>query len=41
MVGDRKINASNIIRMLQTPIILQARKKIKEKAFDLMDNHGY
>jgi len=41
MVGDRKINASNIIAMLQTAYHFTGKEKYKEKAFDLMDNHGY
>lgn len=41
MVGDRKINASNIIAMLQTAYHYTGKEKYKEKAFDLMDNHGY
>jgi hypothetical protein len=41
MVGDRKINASNIIGMLQTAYNFTGKEKYKEKAFDLMDNHGY
>jgi hypothetical protein len=41
MVGDRKVNASNIIAMLQTAYHFTGKEKYKEKAFDLMDNHGY
>ena len=41
MVGDRKINSSNIIGMLQTAYHFTGKEKYKEKAFDLMDNHGY
>jgi len=41
MVGDRKINASNIIAMLQTAYHFTGKEKYKEKAFDLIDNHGY
>jgi hypothetical protein len=41
MVGDRKLNASNIIGMLQTAYHFTGKEKYKEKAFDLMDNHGY
>lgn len=41
MVGDRKINSSNIIAMLQTAYHFTGKEKYKEKAFDLMDNHGY
>jgi len=41
MVGDRKINSSNIIGMLQTAYQFTGKEKYKEKAFELMDNHGY
>lgn len=41
MVGDRKINSSNIIGMLQTAYHFTGKEKYKEKAFDLMHNHGY
>lgn len=41
MVGDRKLNASNIIGMLQTAYYFTGKEKYKEKAFNLMDNHGY
>ncbi len=41
MVGDRKINSSNIIGMLQTAYHFTGKEKYKEKAFDLMQNHGY
>jgi len=41
MVGDRKINSSNIIGMLQTAYHFTGKEKYKEKAFDLMNNHGY
>ena len=41
MVGDRKINSSNIIGMLQTAYHFTKKEKYKEKAFDLMENHGY
>ncbi len=41
MVGDRKINASNIIGMLQTAYHFTGKEKYREKAFDLMENHGY
>lgn len=41
MVGDRKINSSNIIAMLQTAYHFTEKEKYKEKAFDLMNNHGY
>ena len=41
MVGDRKINSSNIIGMLQTAYHFTGKEKYKEKAFDLMENYGY
>ncbi|MUH34636.1 hypothetical protein D9O36_02175 [Zobellia amurskyensis] len=41
MVGDRKVNSSNIIAMLQTAYHFTGKEKYREKAFDLMDNHGY
>ncbi|MFS4418040.1 hypothetical protein [Maribacter sp. 2307ULW6-5] len=41
MVGDRKLNSSNIIGMLQTAYHFTQKEKYREKAFDLMDNHGY
>lgn len=40
-VGDRKLNSSNIIGMLQTAYHFTGKEIYKEKAFDLMDNHGY
>ena len=40
-VGDRKLNSSNIIAMLQTAYHFTGKEIYKEKAFDLMDNHGY
>ncbi len=41
MVGDRKINSSNYIGMLQTAYHFTGKEKYKDAAFDLMDNHGY
>lgn len=41
MVGDRKINASNIIAMLQTAYHFTKKEVYKEKAFELMTKHGY
>jgi len=41
MVGDRKINASNIVAMLQTAYHFTAKEKYKDKAFELMTEHGY
>ncbi|HRP56821.1 hypothetical protein [Agriterribacter sp.] len=40
-VGDRKINSSNIIAMLQTAYHFTKKEIYKEKAFELMDKHGY
>ncbi len=41
MVGDRKINASNIVAMLQTAYHFTKKEKYKDKAFELMNEHGY
>jgi hypothetical protein len=41
MVGDRKINSSNIIGMLQTAYHFTGKEKYKEKAFELMNDHDY
>lgn len=41
MVGDRKINASNYIGMLQTAYHFTKKEKYKEAAFYLMNEHGY
>lgn len=40
-VGDRKLNSSNIIGMLQTAYRFTGKQIYKDKAFDLMNNHGY
>lgn len=40
-VGDRKINSSNIIAMLQTAYHFTRKEVYKEKAFELMTKHGY
>jgi hypothetical protein len=40
-VGDRKINSSNIIAMLQTAYHFTEKEKYKEAAFYLMKEHGY
>jgi hypothetical protein len=40
-VGDRKLNSSNIIGMLQTAYHFTHKEIYKEKAFDLMDKYGY
>jgi hypothetical protein len=41
MVGDRKINSSNIIAMLQTAYHFTKKEIYKDKAFELMNKHGY
>ena len=41
MVGDRKINSSNIIGMLQTAYHFTKKEIYKEKADELMNEHGY
>jgi hypothetical protein len=41
MVGDRKLNSSNIIAMLQTAYYFTRKEVYKEKAFGLMHKHGY
>lgn len=40
-VGDRKLNSSNIIAMLQTAYHFTNKEIYKEKAFELMEKHGY
>lgn len=40
-VGDRKLNSSNIMAMLQTAYHFTQKEIYKEKAFDLMLEHGY
>ncbi|HWB25128.1 MAG TPA: hypothetical protein VG738_06590 [Chitinophagaceae bacterium] len=40
-VGDRKINSSNIISMLQTAYHFTGREMYKQKAFELMNKYGY
>ncbi len=40
-VGDRKINSSNIVAMLQTAYHFTHKEIYKEKAFELMNKHGY
>ena len=40
-VGDRKLNSSNIIAMLQTAYYFTRKSIYKEKAFELMNKHGY
>lgn len=41
MVGDRKINASNIVSMLQTAYHFTKKEVYKDKAFELMTKYGY
>ncbi len=41
MNGDRKLNSSNIIGMLQTAYHFTGKEKYKTKAFELMNDHGY
>lgn len=41
MVGDRKLNSSNIISMLQTAYHFTQKEKYRIKAFELMDEYGY
>ncbi len=40
-VGDRKLNSSNIIAMLQTAYHFTKKEIYKDKAFELIDKHGY
>ncbi|GAB2778258.1 hypothetical protein GCM10027275_22010 [Rhabdobacter roseus] len=40
-VGDRKLNSSNIVAMLQTAYHFTKKEKYKQKAFELMKQHGY
>lgn len=39
--GDRKLNSSNIIAMLQTAYFFTKKEKYKAKAFELMTKNGY
>lgn len=41
MVGDRKLNASNITGMLQTAYHFTGKEKYKKAAFYLLNEHGY
>ncbi len=41
MVGDRKLNSSNIIGMLQTAYLFTGKQKYREAAFYLMNQHSY
>lgn len=40
-IGDRKLNSSNIIGMLQTAYHFTKKPKYKEKIQELFDKHGY
>jgi hypothetical protein len=40
-VGDRKLNSSNIIAMLQTAFHFTGKQAYKDKAYELMEKHGY
>jgi len=40
-VGDRKLNSSNSISMLQTAFHFTGKEKYKEKAMKLMEEYGY
>ena len=40
-VGDRKLNSSNIVAMLQTAYYFTKKEKYKRKAFELMAKYGY
>lgn len=40
-IGDRKLNSSNIVAMLQTAYHFTHKEIYKEKAFELMYEHGY
>lgn len=41
MVGDRKLNSSNLIGMLQTAYHFTGKQAYKDKAYELMEEHGY
>lgn len=41
MVGDRKLNASNITAMLQTAYHFTKKEVYRDKAFELLTRHGY
>ncbi|MDD4189903.1 MAG: hypothetical protein PHI28_01110 [Mangrovibacterium sp.] len=41
MVGDRKINSSNIVGMLQTAYHFTRKEVYRDKALELMREHGY
>lgn len=41
IVGDRKLNASNITAMLQTAYHFTKKEAYRDKAFELFNEHGY
>lgn len=41
MIGDRKICSSNIVAFLQIAYKFTGKELFKEKAFELMNDHGY
>jgi len=41
IVGDRKLNSSNIVAMLQTAYHFTQKEIYKTKAFELMEDYGY
>ncbi|MDN5212920.1 hypothetical protein QQ020_12715 [Fulvivirgaceae bacterium BMA12] len=41
MIGDRKVYSSNMIAFLQSAYQHTGKEIFKEKAFELMDKHGY
>ena len=41
MIGDRRICSSNIVAFLQTAYRFTGKELFKEKAFELMNKHGY
>lgn len=41
MIGDRKLNSSNIIGMLQTAYHFTGKEKYRDAAITLMKDHGY
>lgn len=40
-VGDRRLNSSNFIGFLQTAYHFTGKTKYKDKAYELMEEHGY
>jgi len=41
MIGDRKVYSSNIIAFLQTAFMFTGKEIFRDKAFELMNEHGY